>query len=568
MHRSARALPLACAAALLLPLCAAGQARPAPPRGGGGGEPEVFGETIEVRAVNLEVVVTDGAGRRVSGLKPADFALTVDGKPVPVDYFTEVAEGRAVQGGAEAAPPAAGGLEPGREVGTSYLVFVDDSLSLVRRNRNRMLRGFAEQLARLRPQDRMAIVAFGGRRPVLLSGWSQARAELRRALEQAAERPVRGLGTEAVTREARALAILRQDDGEPPVQPVALSGRGLRPGLPAAEESFDDGAPAGCSAKLRLEARMQGIASGLAASMRSLSGVPGRKVALVVASGWPRLDKDVICGTIGPAIWKPVYEVANQLGYTLYMTMAQEPPPAISAEDQAPPDQFTDNPQVKFSPLQETLFELARQTGGRAWAGNPRGDVLGLIAADTRSYYWLGFTPTWKGDDEVHEVKVRVLRPGLEVRSRRGFKDLSRRSEVGNMVENALLFGQFAGALPLAVELGAIAPGRKDTMRVPLKIRVPFDQVTMVQRGEKFAGELELRVAVLDQVGRRNDLAVVPVRLTAARAPRAGESVIHEIELEVRREKQDVVVALFDPPTGRLLETRQVIAPPAPAAAR
>lgn len=179
MHRPSRAalsLGIAgMAAALLLPLGAAGQKPPAPPAsqvsqpGAGDAEPEVFGETIEVRAVNTEVVVEDGAGRRVSGLKPADFVLTVDGKPVPVDYFTEVAEGRSVQGKAAAAPPAppaAGGVAPGREVGTSYLLFVDDSLGVVPRNRNRMLRGFAEQLARLRPEDRMAVVAFGGRRPV------------------------------------------------------------------------------------------------------------------------------------------------------------------------------------------------------------------------------------------------------------------------------------------------------------------------------------------------------------------------------------------------------------------
>ena len=211
------------------------------------------------------------------------------------------------------------------------------------------------------------------------------------------------------------------------------------------------------------------------------------------------------------------------MGFTLYLTMTKEPPPAISVEDTAPPDQLASNPVAAFSPLQDTLFHLARETGGRAWAGNPRGDVLGLVADDTRSYYWLGFTPTWKGDDEAHEVRVRVARPGLEARSRQGFKDLSRRSEVGNLMENALLFGQFEGALPLAVELGAVAPGGKDTVRVPLRIWVPLDRVAMLPRGERFEADLELRVEVLDDLGRRGRVPMIPVRLTGDQAPAPGE---------------------------------------------
>jgi len=45
----------------------------------------IFGETIDVRVVNVEVVVTDGSGNRVNGLKPADFHLKVDGKEVTPD---------------------------------------------------------------------------------------------------------------------------------------------------------------------------------------------------------------------------------------------------------------------------------------------------------------------------------------------------------------------------------------------------------------------------------------------------------------------------------------------------
>ena len=56
--------------------------------------PPLFGESIDVRVVNVEAVVTDRDGNRVTGLKPGDFRLRVDGKEVPVEYFSEVHDGQ------------------------------------------------------------------------------------------------------------------------------------------------------------------------------------------------------------------------------------------------------------------------------------------------------------------------------------------------------------------------------------------------------------------------------------------------------------------------------------------
>ena len=130
------------------------------------------------------------------------------------------------------------------------------------------------------------------------------------------------------------------------------------------------------------------------------------------------------------------------------------------------------------------------------------------------------------------------------------------------MVENALLFGQTAGTLPLKVELGDAARGsRKDTMRVTLRVLVPLGEVTTVKRGEGFEAELELRVAVLDELGRRNDLPAAPVRFRTARAPAPGEYTRYEAELEIRRVRHHVIVALFDPASGKLFQARGVVAP-------
>lgn len=55
--------------------------------------PGVFGEVLDVRVINLEVVVTDKAGTPINGLDTSDFRLLVDGEEMSIDYFTEVRGG-------------------------------------------------------------------------------------------------------------------------------------------------------------------------------------------------------------------------------------------------------------------------------------------------------------------------------------------------------------------------------------------------------------------------------------------------------------------------------------------
>ncbi|HEX6641592.1 MAG TPA: hypothetical protein VF215_10795, partial [Thermoanaerobaculia bacterium] len=48
-----------------------------------------LGETIEIAIVNVDVIVTDGAGKRVRGLTREDFEIYEDGKLQPLSHFAE-----------------------------------------------------------------------------------------------------------------------------------------------------------------------------------------------------------------------------------------------------------------------------------------------------------------------------------------------------------------------------------------------------------------------------------------------------------------------------------------------
>ena len=70
----------------------------------------------------------------------------------------------------------------------------------------------------------------------------------------------------------------------------------------------------------------------------------------------------------------------------------------------------------------DTLRELAANTDGRAIVN--RNDIAGAmkqIVRDASAYYLVGYTTQAPTDGKFHEIKVRVKRPGLQVRARRGF---------------------------------------------------------------------------------------------------------------------------------------------------
>src|SRR3990172_13373314 len=68
------------------------------------------------------------------------------------------------------------------------------------------------------------------------------------------------------------------------------------------------------------------------------------------------------------------------------------------------------------------LYNVARG-GGRAYFNtNDLGEAIGRVVDDTRLTYVLGYyLPDGSWDGRFHSIKVKVRRPGLEVRHRTGY---------------------------------------------------------------------------------------------------------------------------------------------------
>ncbi|HVS65646.1 MAG TPA: VWA domain-containing protein [Thermoanaerobaculia bacterium] len=510
-------------------------------------ETPVFSEVVDVRVVNVEVVVTDRRGNRITGLGADDFELIVDGEVAPIGYFSEVRDGAAVAGDdpARAVPI----LETGRPVGTYILLFIDEFFSITR-DRDRVLDAIEEQVERLGPEDRMAIVRYDGDDLEMLTTWSRDRAELADALRRARGR--KSLGLQRVSE-------MRQVRSGPRVESIAFLGSsGLAAELTVEERYWVE----------RLIDQEERVIDAAVATLRGFAAPPGRKVFLLLAGGWPfdaaeYVIDDPARSTFdslverGIDVWSPLVDTANLLGYTIYPVDVPGLETTTVGVDQAAPRQSF----LQENNVHHTLRHLARETGGEPLINAERLEALNRTSADTRSYYWLGFTPERQGDDRRHRIEVRVKRPGLEVRTRESFFDFSRRREVTLAVESALRFGAPPSAQPLLVEVGRGARSGIRRMTVPISVAIPAGALTLLPGPQGFVVQLELRVAVLDEDGAAADTPVVPLTLTLAERPEPGALLRYDTELTMRRKQHDLVIAVYDVPSGAILSSKLEVSP-------
>lgn len=486
--------------------------------------------------------------------------LLVDNQEVPIEYFTEVLGGTAVERGDAASIGTLPALAPGAPVSTSYLVFIDEFFTVIP-ERNRVIKKMIEQLPVMSPEDRMAIVAFDGRQLEMLSTWSQSIPELTRALEGALERPAFGLRRLAEFRNFETTRRLYNDRVN---QLSALGRRTTLGDLDIEEEQEAE----------RVARQVRRITLAAASAMRGFANPPGRKVMLLMAGGWPYNPAVWVTGDLalggfsttvpyGDELYEPLVNTANRLSYTIYPVDVENRISEISDVELGVNDAQL-NRDIYFDRRQEertSLNFLAEDTGGSSILGPARYSALERAASDTRTYYWIGFTPQWKGDDASHRVRLKAREKGLKVRSREGFSDLSRQTEVSMMVESSLLFGGSPTSGTLYAETGEGKKSGRGKVQIPLSVIVPVSELTFLPYEGQYVAEVELRVAVQDEDGNMSEVPVMPIAIALEAPPQEGELRRYDTELRMRRKKHDLVVSLYDNASGKILATRLEVDP-------
>jgi VWFA-related protein len=482
-----------------------------------------FGESVEVRVVNVEVAVVDRDGRPVVDLERGDFRLEVDGRPVEIAHFARFAAAAAPAAAPPAAPapppPPAGAPAPpppGEAQRLRLAVWLDD-LHLLPAHRNRVLKELGTLLTEHERAGADLLLARYDRSFELLRNFGERARPLAADLAAAAGRTASGVFTETARRSAfEEIEAIYADDRCERVGDMLAAAR--RYAEPLRHES---------SSSLHA----------LDATVRALAGLPGRRALLYVSDGVPLvpgqeayLYVDQLCAgksateqkeTLVDDLRRLAAE-ANAAGVTFYTLQAGGLPVGGGAELSGRGLDWTNEFAARAN-LTDPLQALAAATGGRALLESNRlRPLLDSLARDLATGYSLGFTPAGAPDGREHRIAVKVARAGARVRHRASYRDRTSAEQRDARLVAALRFGGAANPLGVRLEVDAARAADGAGALVPVRIVVPAAGVLFLGAapGEATA-RLELALAATDERGglspiRSREVAVERAQLGAA----------------------------------------------------
>jgi VWFA-related protein len=361
------------------------------------------------RLVQVSVLVHDNHGQPVSDLKKEDFIITERGKPQQISFFAmESADKPATP--RVALPPHifSNILAEHAGVPTSVTVVLLDLLNTTWSDQHYARQALVEFLGQIQPQDRIAIFALGKRSLTILHDYTTDSASL--------------------------LDRIAKYKGEIPSE---LDASILNPDTQQELQALNLGAIADANqreADFFTAGRVVNTLETLEAIAQHLSSLPGRKNLIWLSGGFPLtigLDEiPEIGSTRDQRTFTPEMDAAvralNNSGVAVYPVDARGlmVQPGFDASSRGSPRIPPAPPKLgPLIPNLDSMQELADRTGGIAsYNSNDLTRAIRRAIDDSRVTYTIGYYSSDEAQDgKFREIKVKVNRPRVDVRYRKGY---------------------------------------------------------------------------------------------------------------------------------------------------
>jgi hypothetical protein len=194
---------------------------------------------------------------------------------------------------------------------------------------------------------------------------------------------------------------------------------------------------------------------------------------------------------------------------------------------------------------------MSDDTGGVALINsNNFGLFFERLAQDAATYYSLGYHAAPGSEGRYLPVEVRVKRRGAQVRTRSGIRVRSSQQRLEQGVMSALALGHQNDDFPAELSFGASTPRDNGLYAVPLSVRIPLADVTLVPGPTEWVGRLRLAVQARDARGELSPLnsgEPLELRIPAAEVEAARrQHVTWSVELLMQRGRHELAVGLAD----------------------
>jgi VWFA-related protein len=482
---------------------------------------------VEVNYVEVDALVSDASGNPVADLTAQDFEVLEDGKPQKISAFSLV---NIPMDRAErplfASAPIERDVQSNEEVdGRVYLIVLDDlHIHPLRTPRVKAAaKLFIER--HFAANDLAAIVYTSGR-----SDAGQEFTNNKRLLLAAVDR--------FMGRKLRSSTLERLDQYR--------NTQGMR----SSGERVDDPtlAERGFNARNALE--------GVRNLAEFLAGVRGRRKAMLFISEGIDYDiHDVFSNRDASTIIdssRDAIGAATRANVAIYSI---DPRGLTSLGDEGiEVDSFPDDPTTGISSTsmmgelrlaQDSLRTLSDETGG--FAAVNRNDFNGAferVVRENSTYYVLGYYPTNdRRDGRFRKIEVHVKRPGVQVRSRRGYQ-----APRGRAPDNKTA----AASAPAAIREGVNSPvpmagigmkafaaafkGNAPNAAVAIAVEIEAGAFPYVEKNGTFTNNLDVAIAAFDAKGKTYPMQTMPIPLAfkpdmLERVKANGFRVISQVDL-------------------------------------
>ncbi|MDQ2869204.1 MAG: VWA domain-containing protein [Acidobacteriota bacterium] len=504
------------------------------------------GERVEVHISNVEVVVTDSKGNRVTDLTKNDFEVFQDGVPQTIENFYAVGDGKVTFGDGKSEPidavEARGELPT--EIKARFILYIDN-LNIQPQNRNRMfgkLKDFVSKNVGARAEAE--VITFN-RSLKVKRKFTADPTEILAALEDI-ERETGGGTSLAGERRDALHRIDESRSSDEALQTARQYARSLRNDL-----EFDVDA--------------------LKSTLNALAGIKGRKIFVYVSEGLPATAGMELFDAVQKKYqqatstleafefdmsgkYAGVIQSANAQGVTIWaldasgLTVDQ----MITAENRS----FENRPSdfLMRQNSQAPLQMLAEQTGGLASVNtNSWERSLNELAKDFSSFYSLGYRTSRSAVDRPHSLTVNVKRKGMRTRFRKSFLEKTPETLAAEAVQASLFYPRDDNPLGIHVTLGAQKPYNDENFAIPVRIAVPIGKLGLLPTGDRYEGTFFVYVIARDAAEKQSELAIqrqavtVPAKdLTVAQA----KDWFYDFTMTVGPGSQRIAFAVRDGSTG------------------
>jgi VWFA-related protein len=449
-----------------------------------------FGETIEVRLHQLEVIVETREGVPVTSLGKDDFVVRLNGDAQAITNFSiNVEAPDLATGEGQVSAPASAPAEPHvkKREDRRYVFFIDES-PMHDLSREDFLRQSSMLLDAMSATDQAMVITPAAMKRVPLYFTTDKTAVQKTLARITAQ-------------------MLRLNDVK--VVNIPKPADYIDTGVPnEVEDPYFRRGDCGQSLARCSERRL----SALRDVVQSLAALPGRKAVILMSyrissdplwrlnrrGGRPVLETG---RSLKPLV-QEVARIAADHNVMIYPIEPFEPGDAAMVGVVAD-ERLAETPETSITRrggagVLDAFMEIAAVTGGRAFSGTREfDDLFGQVVRDQSFYYSIAFADRSKrGDGQSVTVELRN-RPDLIVRTRRHVRTRTQSDELRDKALSAVLDAKPGNDLDVAVTIEAQKQSGR-LIEVPFALRVPIRRLTMVRDGDAYRGSFTVYVAAQD----------------------------------------------------------------------